>query len=120
MISQTQNNLIDLDLVDQVMQHIPAVTWPSVINAIVTNIVDNMPSTVVEKLTGSIDNFDRAEQILLDYYSTTVDNKELIVDAFKIMGPENTVYLLDSLQLNKLEETLNKSIDGAPCSLDPK
>lgn len=120
MISQSKNKSIDFDLVDKVIEQIPKETWSAVIDAIVANIVDNMPSTVVQKLTGSIDNFDRAEEILLDYYCITVDNKELIVDAFKIMGPENTLYLLDSLQLDKYMEIRNNSIDSAPCSIDPQ
>jgi hypothetical protein len=120
MISQSQNDPIDLDLVDKVIEMIPSETWSAVIDAIVGNIVDNMPSTVVERLTGTIDNFDRAEEILLDYYRIPLRKHDLIVDAFKIIGPENTLYLLDSLQLDKYAEIRNQSIDNAPCSLDPQ
>jgi hypothetical protein len=120
MISQSQNDPIDLDLVDKVIAMIPSETWSAVIDAIVGNIVDNMPSTVVERLTGTIDDFDRAEEILLDYYRIPLRKHDLIVDAFKIIGPENTLYLLDSLQLDKYAEIRNQSIDNAPCSLDPQ
>lgn len=94
---------IDLNLVEQVIERIPEWTWQSVKDAIVTNIVDEMPSSVLEQLTGSPNNFDKAEEILNDYYVLPDLKKELIVDAFKIIGDENTLYLLDSLQLDKIQ-----------------
>ncbi len=94
---------IDLNLVDQVVSRIPAWTWPDVKQAIITNVVDEMPSSVLEKLTGSPDDFDRAEEILTDYYTTDERNSDLIVDAFKILGEEATLYLLDALQLDKIQ-----------------
>lgn len=94
---------IDLNLVEQVIERIPEWTWQSVKDAIVTNIVDEMPSAVLEQLTGSPDDFDKAEEILNDYYAIPDLKKELIVDAFKIIGDENTLYLLDSLQLDKIQ-----------------
>lgn len=120
MISQSQNDPIDLDLVDKVIAMIPKETWSAVIDAIVSNIVDAMPSTVLEKLTGSIDGFDRAEEILLTYYRIDTRHEDLIIDAFKILGAENTLYLLDSLQLDKYVEVRYGSTDTAPCSIDPQ
>lgn len=119
MISQSQNDPIDLDLVDQVVALVPKETWSAVIDAIVGNIVDNMPGAVIEKLTGSFDNCDRAEEILLDYYRIDNRYQDLIIDAFKIIGPENTMYLLDSLQLDKYAEVRRGSTDNSPCSIDP-
>jgi hypothetical protein len=120
MIGQSQNDPIDLDLVDKVIAMVPKETWSVVIDAIVSNIVDAMPSTVLEKLTGSIDDFDRAEEILLDYYRIDGRHEDLIVDAFKILGAENTLYLLDSLQLDKYVEIRHGSTDTAPCSIEPQ
>jgi len=120
MISELQTPPIDLDLVDQVCERIPNDTWTMVRNAIVANVVDNMPSDVLLKLTGEPDNFDRAEEIVMDYYRIPERNQELIVDSFKILGPENTLYLLDSLQLDKYVESRNESeVDLAPSSVDP-
>jgi hypothetical protein len=70
-----------------------------------------MPGTVLENLTGIYDGFEEAENILLSYY-LSVDNKELLVDSFNILGAENVLYYLDSLQLDKLAEHLNNS---TPC-----
>lgn len=95
---------IDLNLVDQVVSRIPVWTWADVKQAVITNLVDNMPSTVLEQLTGSPDDFDRAEEILHEYYESDERNNDLIVDAFKILGEEATLYLLDSLQLDKIQE----------------
>lgn len=121
MISASQPEPIDLNLVDQVFDRIPDGTWTFVRDAIVANIVDNMPSEIVNQLTNKPDDFDRAEEIILDYYRPDDRRKELIADGFKILGTENTLYLLDSLQLDKYIESLKvKPKDTAPCSIDPE
>lgn len=122
MNSMQEAQTIDLDLVDQVIEHIPSWTWEDVKQAIITNIVDCMPSDILEKLTGSYEDFDKAEEILRDYYKLPELKKDLIVDAFKLVGVENTVYLLDALQLDKRPNPAAHidSTDNAPCSIDPQ
>lgn len=93
------HDAVDLDLVDQTIALIPEQAWTQVRQAIVTALVDNMPGAVVERLTGSYDDFDRAEEILYDYYQLPELQHELIVDAFKIMGAVNCIELLHSLNL---------------------
>lgn len=93
------HDAVDLDLVDQTTALIPEQAWTQVRQAIVTALVDNMPGAVVERLTGSYDDFDRAEEILYDYYQLPELQHELIVDAFKIMGAVNCIELLHSLNL---------------------
>jgi hypothetical protein len=115
MISQPQSNLIDLDLVDEVVRRIPAWTWSAVRDMLVTNMVDAMPASVLESLTNDPVGFDRAEEILHDYYCIEERNKDLIADAFQILGDENTLYMLDGLQLDKIAEPT----DNAPCSINP-
>lgn len=95
----TQSELIDLDLVDKVVDHIPTDKWDQVRQAVVERIVDNMPGQIIQKITGSYDDFDKAEQTLNNFY--TNETNELIVDAFRILGVEDTIYLLDSLQLTE-------------------
>ena len=95
------NDSIDLDLVDQTIALIPDQAWTQVRQVVVTSLVDNMPGSVVQKLTGSYDDFDRAENILYAYYELPKCQQELIVDAFRILGVEDTIYLLDSLQLTE-------------------
>jgi hypothetical protein len=68
MSEESQPNLIDLDLVDKVVELIPPITWDTVINGIITQVVDNMPSNILTQLTGSYEGFDQAEEILNDYY----------------------------------------------------
>jgi len=97
------NKGIDLNLVDQVVAHIPAWTWTVVKKQLVDALVNAMPTTVLEKLTGDPTDDDRALEILDDYYKTNDMNQELIIDAFKILGEEHTVYLLDALQLDKIK-----------------
>jgi len=115
MSEESQTNLIDLDLVDKVVELIPPITWDTVITGIITKVVDNMPSNVLIQLTGSYDGFDQAEEILNDYYrNEECEYKDLIVDAFKMLGVENTLYYLDSLQLDKYAEFLEKESTTQP------
>ena len=112
----TKDQLIDLNLVDQVLEQIPRFAWTVVRDAIITNLVDSMPSDVVERLTGDPENFERADEILQDYYKPDERKSNLIADAFNLLGEENTMYLLDGLQLDKLVPP----DDNAPCSTDPE
>jgi BioD-like phosphotransacetylase family protein len=104
---QNPNAGINLDLIDQVVERIPEWTWHVVKDRLVTNLVDAMPTTVLERLTGSATDDDRAQEILDDYYASSDKNKDLIVDSFKIIGEEQTLYSLDSLQLDKITEPVN-------------
>jgi hypothetical protein len=99
---QNPNIGIDLDLIDQVIDRIPEWTWSVVKDRLVTDLVDSMPTTVLERLTGDPGGDDRAQKILDDYYAPFDRNKDLIVDSFRIIGEEQTLYSLDSLQLNKI------------------
>ena len=104
---QNPNIGIDLDLIDQVIDRIPEWTWSVVKDRLVTDLVDSMPTTVLERLTGDPGGDDRAQEILDDYYASPDRNKDLIVDSFRIIGEEQTLYSLDSLQLNKITEPTN-------------
>jgi hypothetical protein len=101
---QPQNSdiKINLDLIDQVVDRIPEWTWTVVKNRLVTDLVDAMTTTILERLTGDLNGDDRAQEILDDYYASFDKNKDLIVDSFRIIGEEQTLYSLDSLQLDKI------------------
>jgi hypothetical protein len=103
---QNPNIGIDLDLIDQVIDRIPEWTWSVVKDRLVTDLVDSMPTTVLERLTGDPGGDDRAQEILDDYYASSDRNKDLIVDSFKIIGEEQTLYSLDSLQLDKITQPM--------------
>ena len=104
---QNPNVGINLDLVDDVVNRIPEWTWSVVKDRLVTDLVDSMPTTVLERLTGNPGGDDRAQEILDDYYASSDRNKDLIVDSFRIIGEEQTLYSLDSLQLDKITEPIN-------------
>jgi hypothetical protein len=104
---QNPNIGIDLDLIDQIIDRIPEWTWSVVKDRLVTDLVDSMPTTVLERLTGDPGGDDRAQEILDDYYASSDRNKDLIVDSFRIIGEEQTLYSLDSLQLDKITEPIN-------------
>lgn len=116
MSNVSQNEAIDLNLVDKVYDLIPEITWPFVIQSMVVHLVDAMPGKVLYKLTGSFEGFDDAENILRSFYTPDKQHKELIIDCFKIFGVEDTLIFLQNL---KLEEQIKESItDNAPCSID--
>ena len=104
---QNPNTGINLDLIDEVVNRIPEWTWSVVKDRLVTDLVDAMPTTVLERLTGDPGGDDRAQEILDDYYASPDRNKDLIVDSFRIIGEEQTLYSLDSLQLDKITEPTN-------------
>ena len=104
---QNPNIGINLDLIDEVVDRIPEWTWSVVKDRLVTDLVDAMPTTVLERLTGNPGGDDRAQEILDDYYASSNRNKDLIVDSFRIIGEEQTLYSLDSLQLDKITEPDN-------------
>ncbi len=106
---------VDMDLVLKVCDMVPRHTWPAVREAAVANIVDEMPMETM---------FRMCELYLIDYYLQ--NPMEIIPDMFRIKGEESTLYILDSLQLDKIpvpkakreaEEQLN---DNAPSSIDPE
>jgi hypothetical protein len=103
---QNPNIGIDLDLIDQIIDRIPEWTWSVVKDRLVTDLVDSMPTTVLERLTGDPGGDDRAQEILDDYYASPDRNKDLIVDSFRIIGEEQTLYSLDSLQLDKITQPM--------------
>ena len=104
---QNPNTGINLDLVDDVVYRIPEWTWSVVKDRLVTDLVDAMTTSVLERLTGNPTGDDRAQEILDDYYASPDRNKDLIVDSFKIIGEEQTLYSLDSLQLDKITEPID-------------
>jgi len=94
---------IDLELIKEIVKCIPDSTWDTVCKKLVPAIVDDMPGSVLEQLTGTYDNFDLAEEILLDYYTPLYRKHDLIFDSFKLIGPQITVDILDALKLNQLQ-----------------
>ena len=108
--SMTQSNSVDMTLVNQVVEQIPDWTWDSVCQLLVPAIVDDMPGFVVEKLTGTQENFDRAEEILFDYYRPIEKKHKLIADSFSLIGTEVTVTMLMALQLDQLEPKVTNEV----------
>jgi hypothetical protein len=109
MISDNPNKAINLNLVDLVCDNIPDWTWTVVKEQLIDAMVDAMPTHILEKLTGDPTGDERALEILDDYYRSNELNKDLIVDAFKILGEDQTTYLLDALQLEKIQQPTNNN-----------
>jgi len=106
---------VDMDLVLKVYDMVPRHTWPAVLEAAVANIVDELPMETM---------FRMCELYLIDYYLQ--NPMEIIPDMFRIKGEESTLYILDSLQLDKIpvpkekrEAEEQQRTDNSPCSIDP-
>ena len=105
---------VDMDLVLKVCDMVPRHTWPAVLEAAVANIVDELPMETMFKM---------CELYLIDYYLQ--NPMEIIPDMFRIKGEESTLYILDSLQLDKIpvpkkkREAEEQRTDNSPCSIDP-
>lgn len=111
-----QPDPVDMDLVLKVIDLVPRHTWPAVLDAAVANIVDELPMETM---------FRMCELYLTDYYLQ--NPMEIIPDLFRIKGEESALYLLDSLQLDKLpvpqtmrEQEEQSVTDSAPSSFEPE
>ena len=104
MTNTNQTNEMDPALADKVVQLIPEHTWPLVKATLITHFIDSMPSQVFIELTGDPFGFEKAEELLTNYYNTEANNKELIVDAFKILNEEYVLTILENLELDKVEQ----------------
>ena len=106
---------VDMDLVLKICDMVPRHTWPAVLDAAVANIVDELPMETM---------FRMCELYLTDYYLQ--NPMEIIPDLIRIKGEEPALYILDSLQLDKIpapkakrEQEELTSIDNSPCFIDP-
>jgi hypothetical protein len=113
---EQQPDSVDMDLVLKVIDMVPRHTWPAVLDAAVANIVDELPMETM---------FRMCELYLTDYYLQ--NPMEIIPDLMRIKGEESALYILDSLQLDKLpvpkamrEQEEQLTTDNAPCSIDPE
>lgn len=104
MNNTTSDDCIDLDLVDKVIALIPDNTWNVVVPGLVDALIDAMPSDVLIQLTGDINGFDRAEEILMSYYNEPDQTQSIIADTFRILGDEATLYLLEAMHLDTYKE----------------
>lgn len=103
---------INMELVDDIVMAIPDGAWDLVKEKFVEVFVDNMPAEILRQLTGDVEGFSKAETILAEYYEADTQRIELIVDAFKILGPDQTVYTLDLLGIvpEEKEDTIEADL----------
>lgn len=103
MTDTDQTNQVDQAVVDEVVRRIPEHTWDDVKATLITHIVDSMPSEVMLRLTNDPEGFEEAENILYNYYEDPKRRWNLINDAFQLFGDEYVLVLLDSMQLDKIQ-----------------
>jgi len=93
------------ELIEETVSLIPEHTWPVVIDKLSARIVDAMPAEYLEKLTGDPIGFEKAENILLNFYLQSKEKREdIISDAFGFVGAESILYYLEGLNLEEIPE----------------
>jgi len=103
-VDQTGASLTELEeenqrLASQIWNAIPDDCWDKVTERLCALIVEQMPSTVILKLTGELYDDEGAEKILLDFYTENPDKMELVLDGLRILGPTLMCDQLDALEL---------------------
>lgn len=89
-------NFADSDLANQIVDVITMHhAWPAVREYLIEKIIDEMPAKILQQLTGTRDDYDKAEKFLAEYYDSTERHLTLILDAFQIFGTTQTCYYLD-------------------------
>ena len=93
------------ELIQQTISLIPEHTWPVVTDKLSARIVHQMPCDVLKQLTGSEIAFEKAEEILLNFYLQSKEKREdLISDSFGFVGAESILYYLEGLNLEEIPE----------------
>ena len=93
-------NAIDPDLIAKIEDGIPDHTWDYVINSLAHRMLDYLPMQTIISI---------ASLYLSDYY--TENTNELIPDALEIIGIQDTVNLLETLELKIIPTTDELTID---------
>lgn len=99
-------SIIYHDVTELIADCIPDEAWPDVRYQVIQQMLDNMTSDVMIQLTGKPDAFETAEQLLQQFYTEAPGHK-LIKDSFDLVGKEETVFILDSLNLTSHNEMQN-------------
>jgi len=88
-------------LAGAIAELIPSHTWDRVIEALVDILVNYMPCNILERLTGEPEGFDKATNMLLNYYSQDSHMRlELIQDCLSIIPDHVVLSHLDQLHLD--------------------
>jgi hypothetical protein len=99
MITPLQPEFVS-DVTELIADSIPNDALDLVRKALVSRIVDEMPSDIMLKLTKSTDDFEFAELVLNAHYKER-PMVDLIIDSFQLVGAEQTADLLDSLNIQQ-------------------
>ena len=93
-------NAIDPGLIEKIEDGVPDHTWDYVINSLAHEMLDCLPMQTIISI---------ASLYLSEYY--TENREEIIPDALEIIGIQNTVKLLETLELKIIPTTDELTID---------
>lgn len=92
------SNTVDMDLVKKICDAIPSEKKENVQFLIIKIFVDNMPGKIVYQLTGEAEGFEKAEEILMAFY-TEQPFEETISDGISLLGAATFCDYLDNLNI---------------------
>ena len=95
-------------LEEAIIQLIPDGAWDKVLEGLVELLVDYMPCNILDRLTGDPEGYEKASNMLLNYYSQSRDmHHELIHDCLLIIPDHVVLSTLDQLQLDGIHPATN-------------
>jgi hypothetical protein len=104
MTNTDQINEVNPELVDEIVKRIPEHTWEIVKILLINHILDQMPSDILEQLTGDPEGYEDAEFTLSDYYEDPKSYPLLIKDSIQLFGEESILIFLEGMQLDKVPQ----------------
>ena len=93
-IQQDVNELANEQVIQTILDEAPADAWLAIKEVLIEGIIDAMPGIVIEKITGTADDFDLLQDILFEFYELPDKRKELLEDSFQILGQQQVLVLI--------------------------
>ena len=93
-IQQDVNELANEQVIQTILDEAPADAWLAIKEVLIEGIIDAMPGIVIEKITGTADDFDLLQDIMFDCYELPDKRKELLEDSFQILGQQQVLVLI--------------------------
>jgi len=96
---------IDYALIAQTCELVPKHTWPIVLYELTELLTVSMPDEVLIDFVGEKSKEKAHRKLLSYYFNEEYQEEKIIYDAFEVLGHERVLNFLDTLELDKVEDT---------------
>ena len=96
---------IDYALIAQTCELVPKHTWPIVLYELTELLTISMPDEVLIDFVGEKSKEKAQKKFLSYYFNEEYQEEKIIYDAFEVLGHERVLNFLDTLELDKVEDT---------------